>query len=102
MRTFITTLLTASLFASSAFAAPTVKDDNRNSYEVTPVTYKADKQGFILNVDMEGEVYTVELDKSRQHTSLSVFDGRDALVNSVVVANDKRGSLLLDLSLIHI
>ena len=96
MRTFITTLLTASLFASSAFAAPKAKTDKADAYEITPVMFKADKRGFTLNVDMEGEMYTVDLDTNREMGSLSVYDGRDVLVSSIVVGNDKRGNLLLD------
>ena len=96
MRTFITTLLAASLFASSAFAAPKAKTDKVDAYEITPVMYKADKRGFTLNVDMEGEMYTVDLEANRDMGSLSVYDGRDNLVSSIVVSNDNRGNLLLD------
>ena len=96
MRTLITTLLTASLFASSAFAAPKAKTDKVDAYEVTPVMFKADKSGFTLNVDMEGEMYTVDLDTNRELGTLSVYDGRDTLVSSIVVSNNKRGNLLLD------
>ena len=98
MRTIITTILATTLFASSAVAAPKAKIEKESvkAHEVTPVLYKADKNGFTLNVDLEGEMYTVDVDETRQFTSMSVYDGHDTLVNSVVVHNNKKGSLLLD------
>ena len=98
MRTILATLITATLFASSAFAAPKQKmnKESLNTYEVTPLTYKADAHGFTLNVDMEGEVYTVDFDSNKQNSSMSIYDGRDTLVNSIVISNNKKGNLMLD------